>query len=126
MFLNRSGGSSITVPSVPLQSPDVNSISLQPGSNNGSVLATACDGGIVRIYDTRRSISRELSVYNVSTSLHYLLSIKNIIEPVVSQMKKRFDVDITSVMFSPVEPTLIAASGVSDGTHLYDIRFPNQ
>ena len=40
-------------------------------------------------------------------------------------MTKRRDT-VSSVMFSPTEPTLVAASGLADGTQLYDIRFPNQ
>ena len=48
------------------------------------------------------------------------------VEPVISQMKKRSSGQLTSVMFSPVESTLLSTSGDSDGTKLFDIRFPNQ
>ena len=40
-------------------------------------------------------------------------------------MRPRFGLP-TSVMFSPVEPTLLSVSGDSEGTEFYDIRSPNQ
>ena len=42
-----------------LQSSIVYSISLQSGSNQGAIIATADSNGIVGIYDIRQSISRE-------------------------------------------------------------------
>jgi len=53
-------------------SDEVNSISLQPGTN-GNNLATACDDGIFRLFDTRRSttgqseLKSEILLVNIFT-----------------------------------------------------------
>ena len=63
------------------------------------------------------------------SSLIPLISfILKILEPALISMKSDSSKPIKpiSVMFSPVEPTLLSVSYDSEGTELYDIRSPNQ
>jgi WD40 repeat protein len=91
------------VNAVPHHSNTVFSISLQPG-RNGQVFAVACDS-ILRILDTR-SGSTGRSVIDMTSSCSTVI--------------------LWSVMFSPTDSNLVAASGSQDGARLYDIRSPKR
>ena len=108
------------------RSHDVYAIALQPGNSIGSVFAAACQthekGGTVKIFDTRRSLLGK-SYLIMSYKVSFIFLILILLDPVI-EMESRDDM-LTSVMFSPVEPTLIASSWKSNGTQLHDIRYKN-
>ena len=113
---------------MPGAASEVIGMALQPGSNIGEVFATGSSDGVLRLFDIRLSNkSKSLFYSSVSYNEDYndqLIGIVPFIVPAIAMTKRRDTV--SSVMFSPTEPTLVAASGLADGTQLYDIRFPNQ
>ena len=102
-------------------------MSLQPGASNGNLFGTACDDGILRLFDTRRnSTSGEfvgyLSVIINTNKLIFILNnfYSNVLLDVL-QSSKRPGL-LFSSMFSPVDSNVIAVAGSRDGTFLFDIR----
>ena len=115
------------------------SISLKPGSD-GNVFATACIDHVLRIFDIRRNTplgeySSLLRQITFTILNNYTLTLFNDINkvmemitsfsafslfPSVFEAKNQF-CPLQSVMFSPVDSSLIAVAG-SKGAQILDIR----
>ena len=96
------------------------SFSLKPGSD-GNVFATANRDHVLRVFDTRRSTAGEYT----NTNLFLDNSIKKkwwtFLYSVVEDTNLVDIVNLWSVMFSPLNPWLIAVAG-TNGTQILDIR----
>ena len=106
------------------------SISLKPGSD-GNVFAAACIDHVLRIFDIHRrtplgeysqfvATNHIFPILNNSTVMVMITSFSISLFPSVFEAKDQFCL-LKSVMFSPVDSSLIAVAG-RDGAQILDTR----
>ena len=109
--------------------PDlVHYVALQPtaGLIAGNILATACQDGLLRLFDMRRNTKGDIqpkSLYSYSNNYVRLIAHRVLISysDAVSQTANQHCVLYTA-MFSRAEPTVIAVASTTHGALIYDIR----
>ena len=101
------------------------SLGLQPFSF-GNVFASGCSEGKLRLFDLRCSTN---SIYKKIKSQHFYylfqFNLYSIHIDAAFENARHLE-GIRSVMFSPVDETLIAVSGSPTGTELIDVRQPEK